>query len=268
MIFTGAALAFIFGTAIGSFLNVVIWRLPRNDGLTGRSHCAKCRVQLRAAHLVPLVSYLALRRRCASCGDPISPRYFVIELITGLLFTLVWFTVLPATAAGYVVLARDLVAVSLLIVVFVIDLEHFLILDKIVFPGWIAIMIFNFVIDLLSGASLLSIHSLTAGGLLASAVLAGAFFALWAAGRGKWMGLGDAKFALLLGAIAGWPFILVNGLLAFVLGAVFSVGWLLAGTKQLKTAVPFGTFLAVASFVTMLYGPQLLEAYLHLIGWQ
>ncbi len=274
MFWIGIFFSFFFGTAIGSFLNVVIWRLPRGESITGRSHCAHCRVQLRALQLIPLVSYLALGRRCASCGRAISSRYFAIELIMGLLFVLVWLAVQPVAAAGYILLIRDLVAVSLLITVFAIDLEHFLILDKIVFSGWVAVTVFNFIIDRFNGAPLLSVHSLAAGGLWAGLLLGGFFFALWCGSKlwygrtGLWMGLGDAKFALLLGAIAGWPLILVNALLAFVIGAVFSVGWLLSGTKQLKTAVPFGTFLAAAAFVTMLYGGQLWTWYLHLLGWQ
>ena len=151
--------------------------------------------------------------------------------------------------------------------VFVIDLEHFLILDKIVLPGWLTILILNFALDRLNGTPLTSLHALATGGLLAGLVLSGFFFSLWLFSSGAWMGLGDAKLALLLGAIAGWPLIAVNALLAFFIGAAISVVWLLAGSKDLKTAVPFGTFLAVAALITLLYGSQLWTGYLHLLGW-
>src|SRR6185295_19765585 len=119
MILLGAIIAFIYGSAIGSFLNVIIWRMPRNESITGRSHCAKCLKQLKAIHLIPLVSYLALGRRCASCGEPISSRYFIIELITGLLFVWVWLQLGPMMPLDYVLVIRDLFITSVLVAVFV-----------------------------------------------------------------------------------------------------------------------------------------------------
>ncbi len=261
-----ALLIFIFGTAIGSFLNVVIWRLPRHEPLTGRSRCPHCSAQLRARDLVPLASYLILRGRCRSCSKPILPRYFFIEFITGLLFALVWLHINPQHPADYLLLARNLFIVNILIATFVIDQEHFLILDKIVFPGWAAVIVFNIFLDILYGQNLLSIHSFALGGLGAGAILAGIFFLFWYLSQGTWMGLGDSKLSLLLGGIVGWPYIVVTAFLAFGLGAIISVFWLAAGTKHLKTAVPFGTFLVAAALITMFYGPQLWVRYLHLLG--
>src|SRR5690242_15022888 len=103
----------IFGLIVGSFLNVVVWRLPRHEKLTGRSHCPHCHRQLRAFELVPVLSYVALRGRCASCRGRISPRYALIELATGALFALVWQQTQPAIPLAYALAIRDLLLAAL-----------------------------------------------------------------------------------------------------------------------------------------------------------
>ena len=143
-------LSFVCGSVVGSFLNVVVWRLPRGEALSGRSHCAHCRHKLAVADPVPLLSYLAIRRRCRYCGQPISFRYFIIEFVTAILFVFAWLQIIPVAGFDYLVLARILFVISVLIAVFVIDYEHYLILDKIIWPAIGVALIFNFALDFFS----------------------------------------------------------------------------------------------------------------------
>jgi len=261
---------FIFGTLIGSFLNVVIWRLPRGESLGGRSSCPHCKAKLKPAHLVPLLSYAVQRGCCAHCQARISSRYPLIEAITGLLFAAAAAHILtgPALAATYLELLRWLIIIAALIAVFVIDLEHYLILDAVVFPVAGAILVLNIILDLLARQPLWFISSHTAGGILAAALAGGFFYLLWFFSRGRWMGFGDVKLNLLLGLVLGLPGIVVGLFLAFMLGAIVGVGLIIAGAKKLQSRVPFGTFLSVGALLALFYSHGLWEWYLGLIGWR
>jgi leader peptidase (prepilin peptidase) / N-methyltransferase len=261
--------AFVFGTAIGSFLNVVIWRLPQERSLGGRSECPHCHVTLKPRNLIPLFSYLIQGRRCASCRQYISSRYFLIELITGLTFafTAYQFSGVFFDSSMALTLARLLFIIAILIVVFVIDLEHYLILDVVVFPAAIIVLILNFGVDLINHQAVLSLASHTGGGIVAALLASGFFYLIWLVSRGRWMGFGDVKFNLFLGLALGWPGVIVALLLAFFLGSVVGVGLIVFGQKQLSSRVPFGTFLSLAALFTLFYGSIVASWYLHLISW-
>src|SRR4051812_3628209 len=124
------ALIFYFGCIIGSFLNVVILRLPQEEQLGGRSHCVHCGHILSSYELVPLLSYVGLRGACRACHSTISPRYFIIETITGLLFLTAWLLSAPVGVADYLQLLASWVLLASMVVVFMIDFEHYLILDS------------------------------------------------------------------------------------------------------------------------------------------
>lgn len=262
------AAAFVFGTLIGSFLNVVIWRLPRGKNLRGRSHCPHCGHVLRPQELFPVFSYLFLRGRCAKCGKRISPRYMFIELITGALFALAALHILPAAidAVSIIELLRILFILAILISVFVIDLEHYLILDVIVFPAAAITFALNIVLDVSAQQSVFALSSNTAGGVLAAMLAAGFFYIIWRVSAGKWMGFGDVKFSIFLGLALGWTGILVGLFLAFMIGAVVGVLLLIAGTKSMQSRLPFGTFLTLGALLALFYGPQLANWYGRLIG--
>ena len=170
---------FVFGTIIGSFLNVLIWRLPKEERITGRSHCVHCGHLLSQWELVPILSYIFLGGKCRWCRKKISPRYFVIELISGLLFVWAWYFVLPVSTANWTMLARDWFLLSIFLVVFTIDLEHYLILDNIIFPALVVVTILNLALDILSKQQILSIHSLLLSSILGAGVAAAPFFILW-----------------------------------------------------------------------------------------
>jgi leader peptidase (prepilin peptidase)/N-methyltransferase len=262
------AIIFVFGLMIGSFLNVVIWRLPREQKLTGRSHCPHCDHVLTAAELVPLFSFVWQRGRCAHCRAPISIRYPLIELSCGLLFLVAVLLFPPAVTVDYVLLLRILIAIAVLIPVFVIDLEHYIILDVIILPASLVMLGLNVVSDLLLSQSLIAWSSYTIGGIVA-ALAAGAFFyVIWKVSSGRWMGFGDVKLTLLLGLILGLPGIVTGLFMAFLLGSVVGIGLMALRIKKLKSMLPFGTFLSVATILALFFGPQLWYWYLQLIGWR
>lgn len=250
---------------MGSFLNVLILRLPRNQVITGRSHCPQCKAQLGSGELFPLVSYLALRGKCRHCGAKISSRYFWIEIVTASLFTLAFLILLPQTTVDWVVFVHALIVIAVCVVVFVIDLEHFLILDKVVFPAMAITLAASVLISVLARdeAWYQGLIFSLAGGVIGALPL----FSLWLVSGGKWMGFGDVKFAGLMGMILGFPIVLVAIFLAFIIGALGSVPLLLTKSKDLHGKLPFGVFLTIASIACLFFGQEILAGYLKLIGW-
>jgi leader peptidase (prepilin peptidase)/N-methyltransferase len=260
-------LTFCFGTVIGSFLNVVILRLPEGQGITGRSHCVKCKHTLGVLDLVPILSFIFLKGHCRFCKTKISSRYFIVESITGLLFAAAFIYLNPMSLAGVVLLLKYLLALSALVAVFMIDFENFLILDQVVFPAAALIFVLNIILDLGSHINILSLYSHTVSGLIAAASLCLLFFLVWFFSKGLWLGFGDVKLAALLGLILGWPLILVGFMVAVILGGVVSAFLLLFKDKTLKSQVPFGTFLALGTVFALFYGDKLFNWYLAILGF-
>ncbi len=262
--------AAVFGAIIGSFLNVVIWRLPRGQSLGGRSKCPHCGSVLQPSQLVPVFSYVWQGRRCANCRQAISPRYLVVECVTGLLFAAASWYILAGgfDAFSWFELLRLLFIISILIAVFVIDLEHYLILDGIIFPAALVVLVLNITLDFVSHQSILSWASHTGGGVVAALLAGGFFYLLWRISQGRWMGFGDVKLNLLLGLALGLPGIAVGLFLAFMAGSFIGIGLIIAGTKKLKSRLPFGTFLSFGALLALFYGPALAAWYARLIGWR
>lgn len=244
-----AAIAFagLAGLLIGSFLNVVAHRLPRGESVvTPGSRCPGCGTALRPYDNIPVVSWLLLRGRCRSCGEPISPQYPVVELATGLL----WAAVVAARddAAG---IALGLILVTALVPIVVIDLEHRLIPNRITGPAAIAAVVAGLALD--------------ADGLpeqLIAGAGAGGFFLLAAMLYRRGMGMGDVKLAGLMGLCLGKAVVpaLLTALLAGVLvgGLIISRVGAAAGRK---TAVPFGPFLALGAVVALFAGDAMVDWY-------
>lgn len=260
-------LFFVLGLIIGSFLNVVILRLPVGETLAGRSHCPNCHRILAPLDLVPLFSYLFLKGKCRGCKSKISPRYAIIELLTGAVFALGWYSISPQNLVEYIELARVLFAVSILLVVFVVDLEHYLILDKVVLPAVIVVFAFNVALDVIKHISIGNIYSFTLGGLIGAGVFFGICFLIWLISKGKWIGFGDVKFMLFMGSVLGFPLAILGFFLSFILGAVTSIPMLILGQKSLQSKLPLGTFLSIATFITIFYGKYILDWYLGLLGF-
>ena len=239
----------LVGMVVGSFLNVVIDRLPRGESLLfPSSRCDACGRRLSTRDLLPVLSYLMLRGKCRYCSVPISWRLPLVELLTGGLFAFLGWRLGPGLE-----LISALVYVALFVPIFFIDLREGIIPDVIVFPG----MALALGLALLEGRA---IPALVGGG-----VGFGLLLAIYLLARGG-MGLGDVKLAGLLGLINGWPLVLVALLLAFVSGGLLASVFLALRLKGRKAPIPFGPFLVGGSFVALLWGQGLLDIYLRLLG--
>jgi prepilin signal peptidase PulO-like enzyme (type II secretory pathway) len=255
---------FIFGLLIGSFLNVVILRAPAGRALSGRSACPHCRRTLTAVDLVPVLSYALLRGRCRACGSRISVRYPIIELCTGVGFALVAWYLAPAAMGAFLFFALCLLVIAVGIVTFVIDFEHYLILDIVTFWGVVMALILQVSRDVAAGQALWLWPNHTLGALAGAAAVAIPLWLLWFLSRGRALGFGDVKFAVFIGATLGFPLALLGVLCAFWVGALFAIPLLLTGRRQLGSKVPFGTFLVVGQILALLWGERLFAWYTHL----
>ncbi len=238
----------VLGLAVGSFLNVVIHRVPRDESLLPPSRCTRCRAAIKAWHNVPVLSWLALRGRCAQCRQPISPRYPLVEAGTALLFVAVTarFGVTLALLA-YLYLAAIAVALA------IIDVEVRRLPDAIVLPSYAvsALLIIS------AGAAREDWWS-AGRGLVAMAALATFYLALAVVYPGG-MGMGDVKLAGLLGLYLGWlgwSSVWIGTLTGFVLGGLVGAGLMVTRRATRKTAIPFGPFmLAGAMLALFIAGP-------------
>ena len=259
---------FLFGLAVWSFLNCVIYRLEKGESfLKGRSYCPHCRHQLSWQDLIPVFSFLLLRGKCRYCQKPISRQYPLVEIITGALFSFSFFIMFQplATLFNYPMELLGsiyyLFIISFLMIIFVYDLKHYIIPDKVVFPAIAIVFLFQvFRILNFGNLNLFGIWDLGFGILPSLFLLAIILFS-----GGKWMGLGDFKLAILMGLFLGFPDILVALFSAFFLGAAIGIGLILAGKKKMKSQVPFGPFLVAGTFIALFWGSRIIEWYLNLL---
>lgn len=241
----------IYGASIGSFLNVVICRLQTRESFVhGRSHCPHCRAKLHWHDLIPLVSFICLGGKCRYCRKTISWRYLLIEIITGGLFVLgAVSVVVPLQLLIY------LIAVSFFIVLFVYDSETFIVPDSVSLPA-VAII---FLLNLAGGANWASLFA----GMLAGG---GWFLAQFVLSRGRWVGGGDIRLGLLIGALVGWPLVGLSLMIAYVGGSVIAVGLMLARRAKFGSRLPFATFLLPSALITWLWGRAIWTAYTNWLG--
>ncbi|MEQ8202142.1 MAG: prepilin peptidase [Syntrophomonadaceae bacterium] len=240
-------LVLIASLLIGSFLNVVIHRMPRRESLLGPgSHCPQCGNRLTARDLVPLASYLCLGGRCRYCGQPIRLRYPLVELITAASFLIIY----VQWGAGWQTVA-GWVFTSFLIAAAFIDIENGIIPDRLTYPGMLAGLALSLVTIGLKSALF---------GLLAY----GSFLLVTALISRGGMGGGDVKMGAAVGAFLGFPAALLALFLSSLLGGVWAAV-LLAGKKATrKSAIKFGPFLALGAWLVLVYGQRLAELYLSL----
>lgn len=247
---------FLFGISVGSFLNVVIDRLPRSESIVkGRSHCDFCMHDLSWYDLIPLVSFIQLEGRCRYCKGRLSFRYSVVECITGFFYVFIyWFTI----SKGAVTTVFYLTLISGFIAIFFTDLHYRIIPDQLVFTLVVVTCLYFFYSGMSWPAFL---NHLGAGASLAVFFL---FLAVVTRGRG--MGLGDVKYVFIMGLVLGIPESIVAFYLAFLTGAFVSVILILKGKKSQKDTVPFGPFLVTATIIALLYGSDIWILYTKLLG--
>lgn len=243
-------LVFLLGLCVGSFLNVAIFRIHEGESVVrGRSKCQTCEEPIDARDLVPVLSYLILKGRCRRCQSVLSWQYPIVELVTGILFLMAFYR-----SGLSLTFARDAVFVSYLIIIFVYDLRHMLIIDRFTIPA----MIFAVIVNLWLGV--IPAWSIFAGGL----ALAAFFWIQFLISKGTWVGGGDIRMGALMGFMLGLEQGFVALFIAYVLGAIVGVGLLVSGRASRKTPIPFGTFLATATLIVLFVGENLVDWYLGL----
>jgi leader peptidase (prepilin peptidase)/N-methyltransferase len=234
----------VLGLCIGSFINVVIYRVPRGESIvTGRSHCPHCARVIAWYDLAPLLSYLVLGGKCRSCRAAISGRYPLVELLTAVLFLIIYQHFgLQITLVKYLFLASLLVAVSF------IDIDHFFIPNRLVLAGGVCGVVFCI---LTPDVSLWS--------ALLGAVSTGGFLMLVALFSRGGMGTGDIKLGLVTGLFLGWPLGLTGLLIGVCLGGLSGIVLLVSKIKGRKDPIPFGPFIALGTLIAILWGAQILH---------
>ena len=243
----------LFGAIVGSFLNVCVYRLPRGASVVWpASACATCRRALAWYENIPVLSYLVLAGRCRTCREPISARYPIVEMLTALMFAGAWWYYGPS-----LLLVARVVFGCALIVLFAIDLEHHLLPNAITLPGIAVGFVFSCFTEPGWLASLVGI--LLGGGILYAT--AEAYYRI----RGEeGLGMGDVKMLAMVGAFLGWQLTFMTLMLASIAGSVIGGGMILLQRGGMKTALPFGTFLAVGAALAATVGLPLLDWYIRL----
>ena len=253
------ALVLVLGLLIGSFLNVVIYRVPRGESVVHPgSRCPGCGKEIRPWDNIPVLSWLLLRGRCRNCGERISVRYPLVELLTGLMFlaVLVWSGVtwqLPA----YLYLAAIGVALS------AIDLDTKRLPNQIVLPSYVVALVLFLLPAAIDGEWSSYLRAALAGAALF------AFYFLLAFIYPAGMGFGDVKLAGVIGIYLGWVswgIVVIGGFAAFLLGAVVGIGVIVFGKGGRKTKVPFGPFMIVGTFLALFFGQPLVDWYVSRLG--
>jgi leader peptidase (prepilin peptidase)/N-methyltransferase len=259
----GTFLFAVLGLIVGSFLNVCIDRLPQNKSIAyPPSHCEACQHKLAVKDLIPVFSYLKLRGRCRYCQASVPRRLFWVELATASIFALLYRHYGLAPELGIMAFYA-----SLFIIIFVVDLEHGLILNRVVYPSMVVALLLALIPQSWLTQETWLTPLIKPG--IASAALGGAigfvvFFLIAIISRGG-MGWGDVKLAAFIGLATGFPLVFAAIIMAAILGGIVAVALLIARKRNRRQTVPFGPFLAVAAMVTLLWGSNILGWYLGLM---
>ena len=262
---------FFFGLCVGSFLNVCIWRLPRNESVVSPpSHCPACNHQLSWYENIPLLSWLFLRGRCRKCGCRITVRYFLVELLTGILFLGVWYRVLSFNLSFDLfigLLLASLTVTVLAIATAFIDFEHFLIPNKITYPvlfyGLFAAPIFPGLWPVEGSRWLAFVSSCASvticGGLLAVlSILGKRIF------KQDALGWGDVKYVAAQSAVLGPVSCFFTLFVGSVIGACSGIIFVILKKKKMKSPIPFGVCLAIGTYLWIICGLETVRAYLRI----
>jgi len=238
---------FIIGACVGSFLNVVIYRLPAGKSLVRPgSHCPKCGAPIKPWHNIPVLSYLILRGRCAECGENFSPRYMAVELITAALFS--------ACAVKFGVSATGIVMMALtasLVAITFIDIDHMIIPDVITLPG--------IIIGL--ACSWLFLPTTVADAVIGALVGGGLFLLLAVAVPGG-MGGGDIKLMAMLGSFLGLKAVLITIFLGSIAGSGGGLIGIAVYGKGRKSKIPFGPYLVIGALAAVFWEDEIVRFYI------
>ena len=244
-------LLFILGLIVGSFSNVCIYRIPRNESIIyPASHCPKCSTTILAKDNIPLLSYILLKGRCRNCGSRISIQYPVVEFLTGLVYVIIYQIYgLSVQSLIYIILS------SALIIIAFIDLNKQIIPDVISLPGIIIGLILSFFVPYISFINS-ALGVLVGGGIILVIGLVGSVIF-----KKEAMGGGDVKLAAMIGAFLGWKYAIISLFLGFFLGALVGIFLILSRVKRREDVIPFGPFIVLGSIITLLWGEKILSWY-------
>ena len=245
-------LIFILGLIVGSFSNVCVYRIPRNESIVyPASHCPKCHTTIKPIDNIPLLSYILLKGRCRNCKSKISIRYPVVEFLTGFIYLQIYLVYgLSIQTLIYVILASSLIIISF------IDLKEQIVPDVISLPGIVLGFIISFFVPYISFINS-GLGILVGGGIILIIGLAGSVIF-----KKEAMGGGDVKLAAMIGAFLGWRYIIISLFLGFFLGAIVGIVLILSKIKSREDVVAFGPFIVLGSLITLLCGEKILSWYL------
>jgi leader peptidase (prepilin peptidase)/N-methyltransferase len=245
-------LVFVLGLIVGSFSNVCIYRIPRNESVIyPASHCPKCRTKIKPVDNIPLLSYILLKGRCRNCGSKISIQYPVVEFLTGLIYLIIYLTYgLSIQSLVYIILS------SALIIIAFIDLQEQIIPDVISLPGIVVGLILSFIVPYISFINS-ALGALVGGGIIL--IIAGVGSIIF---KKEAMGGGDVKLTAMIGAFLGWRYTIISLFLGFFLGALTGIILIMTKIKKREDAIPFGPFIVLGSIITFLCGEKIINWYM------
>lgn len=292
---------FVFGLCMGSFLNCVVYWLEKEkrNNLCGRSFCPNCLHVLNSFELIPILSFVFSKGKCRHCNKKISWQYPAVEILTGIVFLLIFnyqfslnFKGITMSEADYIFnqftvfnfqiianLVYLLLISSFLIIVFVFDWKHCLVPAKAIYPAiiisiaWRIVEILKVFKNDVSPALMAEkvgflknflIFVKLLNPFIAAFAAAGFFFLIWLISRGKWMGFGDVEIAFLMGLFLGIPTTIVALFFAFLIGAIIGLILICLKKKGLKSEIPFGPFLVISTFISLFWSKEIIIWFLKL----
>jgi leader peptidase (prepilin peptidase)/N-methyltransferase len=274
--YVGYIFFFVLGAVIGSFLNVVIHRVPNEESIVfPNSACPKCKSGIKAYDNIPILSWLVLGGKCRNCKNPIAIRYPGVELLTAVVFTLFfWRCDISPILPVYLVFAAAIISLIF------IDAEHMILPNVITYPGIVLAFLVRLIFPLVLGVAYFSdtqfaplsdlktwpLWSVSLLGAVLGALAGGGM--LWMVGK-VWkvlrgvdaMGLGDVKMMLAIGALLGWRLTLLSIFFGAMTGAIGGIGIMIARRETMQAQIPFGIFLGLGSLISMLFGEAMIDWY-------
>ncbi|MEK7397691.1 MAG: prepilin peptidase [Candidatus Poribacteria bacterium] len=260
----------IFGLVIGSFLNVCIYRIPRDGSIAkpSRSYCPHCNHTLSALDNIPVFSYLFLRGKCRYCKGKISPRYMIVELLTACIFAFILYRSLNLYKFPhdiFLFLIKGCIFASFLIVISIIDFQFMLIPNKVVYPGLAVGFLFAIYETIIKRNKDIIISDVLGAAVGAVIILLIALLGTYAFKK-EAMGMGDIRLMAMIGMFVGfWTHVLLTIILGSILGSIIGLILILLKRKKSDSQIPFGPFLSIGGLITILYGNQIWLWYHHLM---
>jgi prepilin signal peptidase PulO-like enzyme (type II secretory pathway) len=244
---------FILGLILGSFLNVVVFRLNLAETLLGRSHCPHCKAKIRWHDNVPILSFIFLGAKCRDCAGKISWQYPMVEIFTGIVFAFIgsyFFSIVDMKT--WIETLFFLGAFSMLIVIAMYDLKYMEIPMLVLWSAVIWTIIFSLILDWINFSPIIGLINLKIfSGILAGIAAFLFFFLLSYLSKEKLMGMGDAYLGLLTGLVVGWPQIIFALMLSFFFGSISGIFLILKKKKTMKSQIPFAPFLVLGIFASV-----------------